>query len=525
MPLIRCMGGSSGTGSIINITTGDDGLFGQTVTLSDGNTTLTSQFSNAGHCTFKNVTMIGTLTIASSVGGVAVTDTISVPYYGTIDVNFGRDMKTIEISTDEASLIGKTATLTYNTSDTKTATIDANGEATIVLYGYTGAATISATDGVDTATSNITITSGVDTYNVDLSFSKIYGVQWDGSSSSAMTRTDAAANFVDPVPQMKSGSNWTVGSSPFDNILPWSGMEIVDDATVGKLVKIPKYYYKWTKSGSTMKLQISEKEFDGSHVSPAHADRGDGSGERDYVYVGRYHCAASTYKSTSGVKPAASATRSAFRTSIHNLGSKYWQFDFAMFWTIRMLYLVEFADWNAQKKIGYGCGDNSATSNMGYTDSMPYHTGTTQTSRTTYGFGTQYRYIEGLWDNVLDWCDGVYFAGTSNADIYVINNPANFSDSSGGTKTGTRPTSSGCIKAWGIPSASGLEWALYPSEVVTDDNYATYICDRCYYYSSNVVLYVGGYYYQSPNYGAFYLYSYSASSSFAGIGSRLQKLP
>jgi hypothetical protein len=377
---------------------------------------------------------------------------------------------------------------------------------------------LSATDGDETATADVTIVSGTSTYTADLSFAKIYGVSWDGSSSSAMTRTDAAASFTDPVPAVNNGD----GSSPFDDILPWSGMEIVDDATVGKLVKIPKYYYKWTKTGTAMTLQISTKQYDGFSCSPAHADRGDGEGERDYVYVGRYHCATSTYKSTTGVKPMVSKTRAEFRTAIHNLGSDIWQYDFAMFWTINMLYLVEYADWNSQKKIGYGCGNNSATENAGLTDAMTYHTGTNASSRTTYGH-IQYRHIEDLWANVYDWCDGIYFSG---ANVYCIKNPSNFSDTTGGTKTGTRPTDSNDIKAWSIPSAAGFEYALYPSEVVSDSNYETYICDHCNYNASGVVLHVGGSYSQNQYFGAFCLDGYhQASYQHTGIGSRLQKLP
>ena len=104
--------------------------------------------------------------------------------------------------------------------------------------------------------------------------------------------------------------------------------------------------------------------------------------------------------------PKLSTTRANFRTSIHALGANIWQANFAMRFTLWLLYLVEFADWNTQKTIGKGCGNNSAAQNMGYTDSMPYHTGTTQSNRDTYGLGTQYRNIEGLWDNCYDFCDG-----------------------------------------------------------------------------------------------------------------------
>ena len=353
------------------------------------------------------------------------------------------------------------------------------------------------------------------TCSVTVSFAQIYGVQWDGTASTTWSRTDAAETFVNPTPAVNNGN----GSSPFDTIMPWAGMVVEDDATAGKLVKIPKYWFKWTRSGNGMKLQISNGPEAGFHVSPAHADRGDGKGERDYVYVGRYHCNTS-YKSQAGSQPAASMTRAAARSSIHNLGSTYWQYDFAMYWTIMMLYLVEYANWNSQATIGYGCSPSGSKFNMGATDNMVYHTGTSAASRTTYG-SVQYRHIEGLWDNVYDWCDGIRFSGST---VYCIANPASFSDTSGGTNVGTRATSSGYISGWTNPTANGFEYALYPNAVSGSET--TYVCDYCYYYASGVVLRVGGDFGQDQDRGAFFLYGYSAASSAnTSIGCRLQKLP
>lgn len=353
------------------------------------------------------------------------------------------------------------------------------------------------------------------TCSVTVSFAQIYGVQWDGTAATTWSRTDAAETFVNPTPAVNNGN----GSSPFDTIMPWAGMVVEDDATAGKLVKIPKYWFKWTRSGNGMKLQISNGPEAGFHVSPAHADRGDGKGERDYVYVGRYHCNTS-YKSQAGSRPAASMTRAQARSNIHNLGSTYWQYDFAMYWTIMMLYLVEFANWNSQATIGYGCSPSNAKFNMGATDAMIYHTGTSAASRTTYG-SVQYRHIEGLWDNVFDWCDGIRFSGST---VYCIANPASFSDTSGGTNVGTRATSSGWISGWTNPTADGFEYALYPNAVSGSET--TYVCDYCGYNASGVVLYVGGSYGQYQYRGAFCLNGYdTASYADAGIGCRLQKLP
>lgn len=345
---------------------------------------------------------------------------------------------------------------------------------------------------------------------------EIYGVLWDGTSTSKFSRTDAAANFADPVPYVSGASSY---GSPFDDIYPWTGMKEVTDPTAGTLVSIPKFYYKWTKSGATMKLQISEAAFTGSYVSPAHADRGDGKGERDVVYVGRYHCN-SSYKSVTGSSPVTSITRATARSGISNLGSAYWQWDYAMLTTIQMLYLVEFADWNSQETIGYGCGNNSAKQNVGASDSMPYHTGTMQLSRTTTGVGCQYRYIEDLWGNVFDWCDGIY---ASDLKFYCIKNPANFSDSSGGTYIGPEleTYNEGVISSYGIPTADGFNYAIYPTSI---SRYVSpYISDKYYYSSIYGNLSVGGCCYPYDKYGLFY-FDLSLTSSKVS-GTRLQKLP
>lgn len=341
----------------------------------------------------------------------------------------------------------------------------------------------------------------------------IYGASWDGSSTTKWTRTDEAAGFTDPVPYVQGVSKY---SSPFDDLQPWVGM-VKSERTGGTMVAIPKFWYKLTQNGNGLKIQIADRAQSGFSVSPAHMDRGDGKGERDVVYIGRYHCHTSNWKSQSGGQPKADITRSSARSSIHNLGANFWQMDFAMRFTIWLLYIVEFADWNSQAKIGYGCGNSSGVQNMGASDSMPYHTGTMQTSRTTYGVGVQYRNIEGLWDNVYDWMDGCYYNGNG---LNLILNPNNFSDSSGGTSVGT--PSNGWPSAFNVATAGGFPM-FYPTAASGSDS--TYSCDNWNFYSSHPCLFVGGYYSQYTNHGLFCVYYDGASYSYSNIGCRLQELP
>ena len=480
---------------------------GSTVTATLGTKVYTAT-ENGGKWTF-DVEDYGTYTIKATKNGQTATDTVTVSVVQQYTATLSYFTATIHVSIDS----GSTVTCTKG-SKTQSKTASATGTVDFTVT-ESGTYTITATKNGETAEDTATITADGQTVNVKLAYRHIYGVVWDGTSTTVWSRTDEAASFVNPTPYRAGATSY---GSPFDNLYPWSGMVRVTDAVAGELVAIPKFWYKWTKSGNSLKLQIADKETDGFHVSPAHANRGDGKGERDIVYIGRYHCNTNNYKSQSGVKPKANITRSTARTSIHNLGSNIWQSDIQMRMTIWMLYLVEFADWNSQKTIGKGCGNNSATENMGYTDSMPYHTGTTLASRDSYGLGTQYRYIEGLWDNVYDWGDGCYY--NSNG-LNIINTPSSFSDNSGGTAVGV--PSSGWPSAFTVATVAGLEWVIYPT--ASGGSETTYSADSWSFYASSPCLRFGGDYSQGGFRGLFFVNYYSASDSYAYIGCRLQKLP
>lgn len=346
----------------------------------------------------------------------------------------------------------------------------------------------------------------------------IYGVEWDWTSSGPTkgTRTDRAAGFSDPSPAVSNGT----GSSPFDNLYPWCEMT-KETRTGGVMVKEPKYWYKWTRtpsgSGVKLKLQIADGPVEGFHVDPVNMDRGDGLGELDHSYIARYHCASGTYKSETNKAQQVSITRSTARTQIHNLGSNIWQMDFAQMWYVGMLILMEFADWNGQTAIGYGCSASGFTANNGQTDSMQYHTGTTAANRTTYGF-TQYRNIEGWWDNVYDWMDGCYY---TSSGLNVIKNPAQFSDTANGTLVGL-PVG-GYPKDFAIPTQSGLEWALYPSE--SGGSTTTYVPDDWGFYGSSPCLRHGSDYGKYLARGPFCVSCSSTSNASTVVGCRLQERP
>lgn len=513
-------------GTICNIKGGSSEIFahlyvnadaGSVVTATSSSSTYTAT-SGSGDEAFIEIGKAGTYTISATKNGASSSSvTVSILESGGIyneTVNFIR----LTISVPSGS--------TYSITDGTTTITGTSTGADIVHYlPNIGTWICSCTDETQTDSYTLPVTSYTD-YLVVLSYSHVYGVSWDRSENSVLTRTDDAALFSEPNPYYSEMSD--APSSPFDNIMPWRGITI-ENINGNTLVKIPKFWYKITSTENELKFQISDRPLNDFLVSPAHRARNENESDRDYVYIGRYKSNDSDYKSTTNSSPMVSITRAAARTGCRQQGTGsdingFYQQDYALFWTVRMLYLVEFSDWDSQKVIGYGCSPTGNKMNTGYTDTMIYHTGTDQTTRDTYG-GTQYRYIEGLWDNVYEWCDGIVFSGQN---VYVSIDPDNYIDgTSQYTNVGRRASTGGTIKAISPSSINGYDWALYVTDTLygTPD-YTKYITDQTSYSSGTRILCIGGPSSNMLYYGLFALDgSRQSSTTQAYIGTRLMYLP
>lgn len=380
------------------------------------------------------------------------------------------------------------------------------------------------------ATVTINIAAGTNynaaslTVTVTAKFTTIYGVfwDWDNNESTKGVRTDAAAGFSDPSPVVSD----SVGSSPFDDLMPWAGM-VKETRPAGVLVKEPKYWFKWSRYGTKgLKLQIADGPVEGFHVDPVNMDHGDGLGELDFSYIGRYRC---IYNYTSNTSEIATSgiTMSEARTNIHALGDNIWQIDFAQFWYVNMLYLVEFADWDGQRRIGRGGSDSSYNRRNGQTDAMQYHTGTMRTSPDSFG-PIQYRNIEGWWSSMYEWLDGCCFFGTSIQNILGIElNPKRWGVTSDYyVRVGTLPSPSDSNyypTGMGIPTAEGYTWGLYPSEY--NNGYSSrFVPDYWMTTSDGYSLRHGGSDNNLQN-GPFAIRPANASTKNTNIGCRLQERP
>jgi len=348
-----------------------------------------------------------------------------------------------------------------------------------------------------------------------------YGVEWSyGNSSPALTRKGLAASFADPLPAEGVSGN---GSSPFDNILPWSGMkrynvvngQIIpdtdpsfDESTHDTVVYIPEFYYTAYKDTTNSKWlwAVSPTAKEGYCKHP-------GSGR----YIGRFHTGgtSSGAYSKSGVAPLTNTSQTDFRTYSAAKGAGWRMMDLAAWSAIQLLYLVEFAHFDSQTKLGGGWNTGSVGS-MGGTGSALYHT-----VKAT-GAHNQYRWIEDPFSNVRDWIDG--FIGSKSSNCFAAAN-----SSYTGTKTdlndlGFRLPAANDISGFGYSEYA--PWAFIPNASTSDSSYATYVCGQVSSNSSAYPASVGGRYNAYAGYGLFYFYADSAASyTYAGLGSRLLYKP
>ena len=374
------------------------------------------------------------------------------------------------------------------------------------------------------------------------SLTSVFGVSWDSSNpSTALTRLTKANDpnklvtvdiTTEPVPAVGTGS----GSSPFDNYMPWMGMEEynvdVQAGAVGAkkgdsrfsrsnnavMVKIPEFYYKIEKSGSIFRYYVSDGPVDGLSLHP-------GSGDNYMArYEGHITYDSGTGKfglgSASGMTILTSNTRSDFRNKAKDNGPGSQLRDIAAWCAYDLLYLVEYADFNSQEKIGPGIVNDTAAHKTGETDAMVYHTGRAHSGDNA---AVQYRGIENPWGNVREFVDGINF---QNRTAYICTDPTKYADDTAANYTvaGVTMGGSGWIKSLGRSDV--FPWAFIPTSNGGSDT--TYIPDYVYTMADNVwrVLHVGGSRVSSEGNtkaGAFYFYAgYSSKDTASDVGARLQ---
>jgi hypothetical protein len=378
-------------------------------------------------------------------------------------------------------------------------------------------------------------------YAIEMSYVKVVGVEWNYANQSTalarLTKENDPNGFVtvniteEPIAAVGA----SMGSSPFDSLMPWMGRVEYNviggvlaykkgDANFSRtlydtVVATPKFwcYIENDTANQKMRFYIADKARAGFSLHGAF-DRNDGKGERDYVYPARYKTS-SGYESKSGKAPFASITRTAARTGSAAKGADWWQHDYATDCARNLLYLVEYADWNSQAKIGKGFTDasNTAAIATGGTDGMIYHTG--RAAGTDGKTSVQYRWEEDVIGNVWEWCDGVNV--NANA-VYICLDPSKFKDDTTTDYVSagiTLPTASAnYIKSYDASTA--FPGAIFPTAIGGSES--TYVPDCLWTSTGWRALLLGGSWNNAGTVGLFaFAANNLASLVYSGIGSRL----
>lgn len=342
---------------------------------------------------------------------------------------------------------------------------------------------------------------------------KIFGVCWDYSNSSTvltrLTRDTDPNKFVtidintEPIPANETSE----GSSPFDNYMPWSGMEeynIIDGEISYKqgeigfsrtaydtFVKIPEFWYRIIDDP-----QNNKRYWYVSDIPARSFQRHPGSGK----YIARYFTS-NKITSVSG-STLDSGNLAHRRETTAAKGSKFHLLDLPGLAAIQILYLVEFADFNSQQKIKLGTTIESAP---GKTDNMIYHTGFSQNY-------LQYRHIEGIFSVFWQMIDGVICDGQT---IYLSDNPSQYSSERNDSYkliTSELAPKSGFIK--NLAFLEDFPFTFIPS-LASGGSTITYVPDM--YYSNggvNYILIIGGGPRDGDNAGLF-SFNVSVQTTFA----------
>ena len=370
------------------------------------------------------------------------------------------------------------------------------------------------------------------------SLTSVFGVSWDSSNpSTALTRLTKANDpnklvtvdiTTEPVPAVGTGS----GSSPFDSYMPWMGMEeyTLNNETgrvsakkgdpgftrtninLPVMVKIPEFYYKFERVGSIIRYYVAEGPVDGLSLHP-------GSGDN---YLGRYEAGEASsgtmgliLASYSGTTPSVSKTRSTFRDYARNMASGFQLRDIAAWCAYDLLYLVEYADWDGQKKIAQGLVNNPSVNKTGLTDAMVYHTGRANSSDNS---AVQYRWIENPWGNVSEFIDGI---NVYRQSVYICTDPEIYTDDTDTNYpySNIKLPTSGWIKGLGFSSV--FPWAFIPN--ANGGSSISYIPDYTYSGPEWKVLNAGGHITSKQEAGLFFFHAGVTSSGTSNkVGARLQ---
>ena len=556
-------------GSTITVRTSESDLYGKSVTITDGGTTLTRTFSNTGVAIFSGVTLTGSLTVSATGTSQTATKTINVQYYSAYTVILAFWSATISITADEAFYEATVTVKNSNNTTVGTVTLSDSGTGTFTAL-YADTYTLTATYNGDDYVESVVVTSQT-TYNVEFNSFIVYGfhidgsesdpnsnityqVQYDGSNVKNYNYTPAHFDFSGGV--MNPGS-WNLANDFFiprscmlkydgtvDYYLDEDDETLKADGTTASDVADTSYggncMMEWGRNGQQIWIKIVPDTNDVYSATVYVANTQLDEDFHAYAFMDAdgnltEHCYSSKYagsnissklRSISGVSPAAiGGTYAKTYALANNTGDDIeWYTDvYCDRVMINILLMMIGRSTDTQSTFGYGhCYGVSSTAGLlacGSMNGKGMWYGTTDTSKGVKVFG-----MEHYWGNQHSRVAGLLYGGGSQ--YYCMNGTY----SNGSPSSDYSSVSSGGISLNQNSYIAKMIWnadGFFPK--VLSATSTTYYCDGITTGSASTTWYyavMGGSGGHQMNCGAFYYnLGYDISATAWAINDRLTCKP
>jgi hypothetical protein len=356
----------------------------------------------------------------------------------------------------------------------------------------------------------------------------IYGIKRSiSSTSSSWIRTNDAEGLV-----ANATKNGGTVVNNFDALYPWSNIISYNYDIKSKLItafygeptfkfdgsngevltRIPEFWYKREQKDSYEYIYIADYEAVGFIKS-------------EQFSLGRYTMSGSSSRvySKSGVNPLVSNTITNFRNYARNLNSDFGIMDWHYF-VIQLLYLVEYADYNSQSKLGNGVnakawtGDFNGVSSGGC-DSLGMKSGTLSDDNL---HSVIYRGLEDIYAGLWQFVDGI---NIKDYVTYICYDSDKYSgDTFDGSYHAVGYTNFKTSGQWITKLGYDANNPLVAMPIEGNGSSSTGVCDLNWNAAGNMIALVGGHW----NYGlscGFWCWNCSGASSLSSVnvGARLLK--
>ena len=219
---------SAGGGSKITVTTSESTLYGEDVTLTQGQTTLTATFSGSGVAVFEGVTLTGNVTLTATDGSSTSTRTLNIPYFGNYDVTMAFFSATITVTYTS----GATCTISDGTT-----TLTATSNPMVFDIPNTGTWTTTCTlDGISAPAQSKVITTDGQSETITIQFGTINLTYDNEFRGLTITATDGVSTIQKTAPSASNTmvlypnatGTWVISAT-------YSGVTYTSSATVSSL--------------------------------------------------------------------------------------------------------------------------------------------------------------------------------------------------------------------------------------------------------------------------------------------------